>query len=204
MSVKTNGAILAKKWGVNVRQARYSEWGNWYSPLTEFPGALLDKNGYIVFRSLDDMLIGGIRVTKQINIPDGISSINGYIRIITDIAEEIPWDKVETYREGRAEKILVNKYERDSGAKISCIKHHGAICAACRIDMSAIYGKEISGFIHVHHIVPIAEMKAEYCVNPITDLVPLCPNCHAVVHKFRPILSVEELRLRIAAAKNDS
>jgi hypothetical protein len=50
-----------------------------------------------------------------------------------------------------------------------------------------------AGFIHVHHRKPLALIGRSYAVNPVKDLVPVCPNCHAMLHTQNPPLSVEEL-----------
>lgn len=52
------------------------------------------------------------------------------------------------------------------------------------------------GFIHVHHIVPLHTIKSDYVVNCATDLIPVCPNCHAILHKSvkGKFLTAEELR----------
>ena len=49
-------------------------------------------------------------------------------------------------------------------------------------------------FIHVHHIKPLSEINQEYKVNPIKDLIPVCPNCHAMLYKKVPTYSLEELK----------
>ncbi len=50
------------------------------------------------------------------------------------------------------------------------------------------------GFIHVHHVTPLHKIRSSYFVNPQTDLIPVCPNCHAVIHSKREPLSIEEMR----------
>ena len=50
------------------------------------------------------------------------------------------------------------------------------------------------GFIHIHHVIDISIIGKEYEINPKNDLVPVCPNCHAMLHKQKPALSVEELK----------
>ena len=52
----------------------------------------------------------------------------------------------------------------------------------CRFDAETVYGKEFAGKIEVHHIVPISEIGTDYKVDPETDLIPVCPNCHAILH----------------------
>jgi predicted HNH restriction endonuclease len=101
--------------------------------------------------------------------------------------------KVE-YLEGSARQVLVNAYERNQRAREACLRHHGRICVACGFSFAARYGKAGAGYIQVHHIVPIAGIGKEYRLNPLNDLVPVCPNCHAVIHRREPPFSIEEVR----------
>jgi 5-methylcytosine-specific restriction protein A len=85
--------------------------------------------------------------------------------------------------EGAVTTVLVNRYERSATARRKCIEHYGAICAVCSLDFKSTYGQIGEGFIHVHHIVPISSIGETYVLDPITDLVPVCPNCHAMLHR---------------------
>lgn len=103
----------------------------------------------------------------------------------------------EPYTEGKYARIFVNIYERNRSARNKCIEHHGKSCAVCDFDFKQYYGDIGENFIHVHHIYPINKIKKEYIVDPIKDLIPLCPNCHAMIHCKEPALSVEELKKMI-------
>lgn len=103
--------------------------------------------------------------------------------------------------EGAKRTVVVNAYERNPKARSLCIAHWGSQCVACGFDFFNIYGTIGSGFIHVHHLVPVAEIGKSYQVNPVNDLRPVCPNCHAVLHTSNPPLSIEQLREIIHANK---
>jgi 5-methylcytosine-specific restriction protein A len=98
------------------------------------------------------------------------------------------------YFEGVSRTISVNAYERDPRARKACINHYGAICYVCGFDFGAVYGQFGKGFIHVHHVVPLSKIGKGYGVNPIKDLRPVCPNCHAMLHYGTKVLSIEELK----------
>jgi predicted HNH restriction endonuclease len=98
--------------------------------------------------------------------------------------------------EGKLLQINVNVYERNLVAKKKCIAHYGTQCVVCGFDFEKSFGKAAKGFIHVHHLVPLSEISAKYEVDPIKDLRPVCPNCHAVIHlggKTRTIAEVMEM-----------
>jgi len=101
--------------------------------------------------------------------------------------------------EGAKRKITVNKYERSSIARNKCIETHGYLCKICQFDFEKVYGEIGKNFIHVHHIRPLHTIDDNYKVNPIKDLIPVCPNCHAMLHRKvdgkEP--TIEELKLMI-------
>ena len=108
----------------------------------------------------------------------------------------VPWregeEDIEVGEEGSAKRILVNRYERDPKNRQSAIKQHGIRCFGCRMEMAEVYGEIAKGYIHIHHVKPISAMQA---ARPnINDLVPLCPNCHAVVHLEKPPMPINKLK----------
>jgi 5-methylcytosine-specific restriction protein A len=101
--------------------------------------------------------------------------------------------------EGAVTRIPVNRYERSRYNRSLCINFHGIDCKACGMNFVNIYGVLGNGFIHVHHIVPVSKLGANYIINPIKDLVPVCANCHAMLHKTDPPMTVDELKQLIKA-----
>lgn len=100
----------------------------------------------------------------------------------------------DTITEGGKKTLLVNTYERSAKGRSDCIAHHGMSCAVCGFNFADFYGDIGSNFIHVHHRLPLSERNSEYVLDPIKDMVPVCPNCHAMLHKRNPAFSIEELR----------
>lgn len=95
--------------------------------------------------------------------------------------------------EGTKKQILVNAYERSSQARQECINTYGYKCEICKFDFEKTYGEIGKNFIHVHHIKPLSEIDEKYKIDPIKDLRPVCPNCHAMLHKRKPAYSIEEI-----------
>lgn len=100
----------------------------------------------------------------------------------------------QTLLEGAKKQVIVNAYERNPKARQECIKYYGTKCFICGFDFEKKYGEIGRGFIHIHHIKPLSEINEEYEVNPIQDLRPVCPNCHAMIHKRKPAYSIEEIQ----------
>lgn len=97
------------------------------------------------------------------------------------------------YYEGAKQQVLVNKYERNPIARKMCIQKYGCICNVCQFDFEKQYGELGKNFIHVHHITPISENRGKsYKVDYENDLIPVCPNCHAMLHRGN--ISIETLK----------
>lgn len=106
-------------------------------------------------------------------------------------------DEVESngeYIEGAALTVQVVRYERDLDARDKCISHYGTNCTVCGFTFAGVYGDIGNGFIHVHHLVPLSQINSQYNVDPVRDLRPVCPNCHAMLHRRSPPYSIEDLR----------
>lgn len=104
--------------------------------------------------------------------------------------------ETENCIEGAKVSVQVNKYERSSVARQKCINANGCFCHVCGIDFEDKYGKIGKSFIHVHHIIPLNEINEQYIVNPVTDLIPVCPNCHSMLHRKidNRYLTIDELK----------
>lgn len=97
------------------------------------------------------------------------------------------------FSEGNAQLALVSRYERNPEARAACIKAHGCYCEVCGLNFEERYGELGKDFIHVHHVVPVSERGGKgYKIDPEKDLVPVCPNCHAMLHRGN--LTVEQLK----------
>lgn len=110
-------------------------------------------------------------------------------------------EEMKGYPEGAVTTVQVNRFERDRRNRAAAIAIHGASCLACGLDMGRLYGDIAEGFIEVHHVTPVSHIGEGYVIDPANDLVPLCPNCHAISHRRSPPLSVEEIRYLIKSIK---
>jgi 5-methylcytosine-specific restriction protein A len=99
----------------------------------------------------------------------------------------------DEFIEGARFRISVNAFERSKKARDKCLEIHGLNCKVCDINFEQVYGVLGRGFIHVHHLNDLANISKEYKVNPEADLVPVCPNCHAMLHQQKPSMTVESL-----------
>ena len=103
----------------------------------------------------------------------------------------------KTYVEGAKKQVRVNAYERNSVARNACLKHYGFECVVCGFDFHSRYGKLGKNFIHVHHLKPLSLTDGKYVLDPIKDLRPVCPNCHAMIHRREKVLTIKQLKSRL-------
>ena len=143
----------------------------WYSP------AGVDTDG--LFDSFEKLV--------KVDVPKFENRISEY---------KIPGSGSGEVREGEKETVTLTKYERNPVARKKCLEAHGTACAVCGIDFGKVYGPEFAGKIEVHHKIPISEIGEEYVIDPVNDLVPVCPNCHTALHskKGGGVYTVEELK----------
>jgi hypothetical protein len=116
------------------------------------------------------------------------------VNIFPDEVEEQK-EVVKRLPEGAVFQKLVNAYERNPLARQKCIDKYGTNCYICGFSFGATYGKVVDGFIHVHHLLQLSRVGKDYEVDPISDLRPVCPNCHAVIHhRHKQPYGIEEIR----------
>ncbi len=100
----------------------------------------------------------------------------------------------KTYIEGIPNQVSVTKYERNPFARKKCLEYYGYSCVICNFNFKKIYGEIGKDFIHVHHLKQVATVGKTYEIDPIKDLRPVCPNCHAIIHRQKTALTIEEVK----------
>ena len=126
------------------------------------------------------------------------SLLVGMVLSLTDIVpvkDEL--NRAEGYAEGESHRTEINRYERNPLNRKLCLAVKGYDCTICGMNFERIYGELGHHFIHVHHVVPVSKMGAGYVIDPIKDLIPVCPNCHAMLHRSNPPLSPDALKAMI-------
>lgn len=109
----------------------------------------------------------------------------------------------EKLLEGIRRTITTTYYERNQKARTKCLSHWKYDCAVCGFNFEQTYGQHGKDYIHVHHKTPVSEIKKEYEIDAVNDLVPVCPNCHAMLHRNKETLTIEELKNMINKTKNN-
>ena len=111
------------------------------------------------------------------------------------ISEPEPYDKLE----GKKHETSVTRYERSQGNRKDCITYYGYVCQVCGVNFEQTYGAIGKDFIEVHHLYPVSQ--GEHQVNPIEDLIPLCSNCHSMIHRLDDVSDWRGLKEKYLANK---
>lgn len=115
-----------------------------------------------------------------------------------DYQTHLPSDAVSSSVEGGKVCFFSTRYERDPSNRANAIRIHGYKCEICGFDFAEKYGERGRDYIEVHHIKPLSDLKTKILVDPAMDLICVCSNCHAMIHRRRhDTLSPDELRSMI-------
>ena len=107
--------------------------------------------------------------------------------------------------EGEKKHLEYEQAHRNPALRRACIQKYGYQCQCCGMDFASLYGEELgAGFIEVHHLKMISNFENERPDNYLENLVPLCSNCHSMIHhgKNGP-LTLRELRLAYKGEKKE-
>lgn len=160
----------------------------------------LKKNFRGIFSGMTvEQAISALKDTKDPEYNILIEILSGSEEIIEKRIEndiQIESEDAQAVRsEGKPTKYYTTRYERNPANRREAIRIHGTRCMACGFDFEKAYGELGKDYIEVHHVVPLASQNEEIKVNPATDLIVVCANCHRMIHRKRDhVLSLEELK----------
>lgn len=141
-----------------------------------------------------------------------LSNSLGYIETIGGVAEIVRsqstgrrvfvFDENFFVLEGKKRSVTTQIYERSKQLRDMAIEYYAVegriVCSACGFDFYKTYGEIGRGYIEIHHQKPVFQYEetdfSRLVSDALKDLIPLCANCHRIVHrrKDKP-LPVEEL-----------
>ncbi len=173
------GKLIVRVNGTELDPAESAPWPTHWQKIE----ITLKKQG-VVFEELD-------RSQLQQLLGDIIAPMFGMCIALIGIDDV---DADTSALEGTAAEITSRRYERKHVNREICLSVRGRRCYCCNMDFGEVYGPLADGYIEVHHSTPASEMGAGYKINPVTELVPVCSNCHSVVHITSPARSVDEVK----------
>ncbi len=142
-------------------------------------------SGYFVWKVRNEL----VQALEDLNLVD--KSFKDYMS-----------DDTESFTEGGKRFVYTTKYERNPMCRDKAIKIHGKKCQICGFDFCKTYGDLGKNYIEVHHVKPLSEFQKEIMINPKSDLICVCANCHRMLHKRIPVLQPLELQEIITKNKN--
>lgn len=147
---------------------------------------MVDQKGHWIWAVRPDLVKAISEVLTSTHFFDKYCSFDNKSNTETDL------DAV--FSEGNPKIVQSRIYERNPIARRICIGKKGCVCSICGFNFGNTYGSIAEGKIHVHHVVPLSDSNDEHKTDPMSDLIPICPNCHYVIHLKTPSYSPEEIR----------
>lgn len=187
--------------------------GSHYSVPIEIENHLIDKESISRVELLQDPVLQDLLILRMANNTNYLvesehaellekrwskrahSMHSPYMQSVQEDIESEDAQFDDFYRDGEVKEYFGNRFERNVKNRSRAIEIHGTSCLACGFNFEEVYGEHGKDFIEVHHIQPLSTIKQAVQINPETDLVPLCSNCHRMVHrKKEEILTVEQVK----------
>ena len=166
------GRALNERWKVYAKHALYRANGTWYHRLTNFPGALFDANGYVLFETEEEYInCPYLHIGKETSCHKGISSIPSYILINITVEQAVDTDEPEAPERALS---VINRIVRDTPLARRVKNLHSNRCQVCGLTLSLF---ERGSYAEAHHIKPLG---STHCGPDVIDnIICVCPNCHA-------------------------
>jgi 5-methylcytosine-specific restriction enzyme A len=201
-----DGKYLNDLWNVHAKHALYREDGKWYHQLKDFPGALFDANGYIVFETKDDYLKSPhLQIQKDLHVHNGISSIPSYVRVtennqlqrlsrsIKKVSESKKAYVVTKLPKGQQQPkrslIQAERVIRDTQVGLWVKYIHEYCCQICGMTLQITSGQR---YAEAHHIQPLG--KDHNGPDVVENVLCVCPNHHILLDYA--VISIDKSKLR--------
>jgi hypothetical protein len=97
----------------------------------------------------------------------------------------------DKFQEGYNKEIRREITLRNQSLIKSARKYFEPTCTVCGFEFGKIYGKHGDGFIEFHHLIPLSEGGR---ATSIKDIVPVCANCHRMLHRGKQIMKIRDLK----------
>jgi len=146
---------------------------------------------------ISGLRVGGLDIPDRYLGPLEVIWRNHLDRIDRETSAILTDTEVETFPEGRLVFCNHRKRERNreviERAKANAMRRDGILaCGACGFDFLDFYGAIGEGYIEGHHTKPLSDLTEE-TETAVEDIALVCSNCHRMLHRRRPWLSIGEL-----------
>ncbi len=187
---KISGKYLNSLWGVNAKHALFRRTGDWYHKLTEFPGALFDANGYVIFIDEEDFYDSPyLQIKQNVHIPDLLENIPGYVRISND--NQFTKLSIERRKQRPKRQLIAqNRIIRDT--KVSCFvkELYNYQCQLCGETIELSHNRF---YAEGHHIQPLGD--GHNGPDIINNVICVCPKHHVLLDYGVIRINLSEINL---------
>ena len=201
-----DGKYLNDLWNVSAKHALYREDGKWYHQLKDFPGALFDANGYIIFETKDDYLKSPyLQIQEDLHVPNGISSIPGYVRVTESnqlqqlsrsikkgggnkkayVVTKLPKGQQQPKRS----LVQTERVIRDTQVGFWVKYAHEYCCQICGMTLQIASAQR---YAEAHHIQPLG--KDHKGPDVVENILCVCPNHHVLLDYG--VIPIDKSKLR--------
>jgi putative restriction endonuclease len=130
-----------------------------------------------------------------------LGSLEGTQSELNDSYQGLP-EALITYKEGDKKQVYTTIFERDRRLRQQVVNLFGHTCQICGFNFEVTYGEHGKGYIHVHHLRPLSEVREGHHPNPKSDFAVVCANCHSMIHRSKKTtLAIDELKALILRSK---
>ena len=168
-------------------------------------GALVKQEQFLNYSDRWDKI--KIRFTKapfyNIETENFETKLIDYIQLVCLMILSLCEIEYKGEEEGNEIISVSKRYERNPINRKICLLLKGYSCAVCGFNFEKTYGSIGKNYIQVHHLIPVSSMGVNYQVDPSKDLIPLCSNCHSMVHRKSPPYTPDEIKGFIFNNKKD-
>lgn len=125
-------------------------------------------------------------------------------KVMNAIVDDIALNDEQKYFEGQVSSKVkeIISMNRNTVARKKCIEYYFPDnkqykCILCGFDFEKQYGSKGVKYIEVHHIeshTTKSKIIGKHEIDPIKDLIPICSNCHSIIHREKPAVSIESMK----------
>jgi 5-methylcytosine-specific restriction protein A len=211
-------AVPTPEESLNLARRSYARGQSWIGQLGEWPAWYLHERNTDMQQMWHDLQTGELQTRLHRSPPKSsliigewgawsieVNAVGGQfaLGVLPPSPSPVPAPEsassLAPLQEGSAKTVELTTYERNPAARRACIAYYGPTCQACGMNYEDKYGAIGADAIHVHHVTPLSAIGEAYQVNPVRDLIPLCANCHHVVHRRNPPYSIADIKCAIEA-----
>lgn len=173
------GNFLNKVLQLGAKHALYREDGKWYHNLTDFPGVLFDKGGYVLFSNKEEYHTNSnLQIRQDLHIKNGLGSLVEYIHF--NNLDKLYIEEIVNLRKSpeKARRIRreIEAILRNQKLVDELKLRYNNVCQICGTQIKIGANKYYS---EVHHIWPLG--KPHNGCDTLDNMVCVCPNCHTLL-----------------------